>query len=146
VRWRNARHGGHSADPQCPSYVLVVDDDPDIRGLLVELLETEGYAVITAPDGRVALDRTALFRPSLVVLDLTMPVMDGWTFLRTIRQRGLAIPILILTGEQGVADKLEDLSNVVYLGKPFFIYDLLALIESLNIPHRAAREAPEDPD
>ncbi len=79
--------------------VLVIDDDDDTRGRLRTLLERDGWSVIEAGNGREGLDRLAEDRPGVVLLDLTMPVMDGFTFLGEMRKApGCAdIPVLVLT-------------------------------------------------
>src|SRR5262249_18261847 len=68
----------------------------------------------------------------LMVMDLRMPVMDGWTLLRKVRERGLSLPIIVLSGEQNVTDRLRSLPNVHYLPKPFRIEQLLDLVEGLQ--------------
>src|SRR5229473_2983877 len=82
--------------------VLVVDDEPDLRQLTADLLISHGFDVVIAQHGREALERLGEHRPDLVLLDLNMPVMDGWEF--RVEQRRLVepdlvnIPVLILTG------------------------------------------------
>ena len=80
-------------------YILVVDDDDDFREALAEALSEGGYPVQQAPDGAAALRRVADEQPGLVLLDLKMPVMDGWTVMERMRQdpRSAATPILILS-------------------------------------------------
>lgn len=81
--------------------VLVVDDDPHIRDLMTTMLEREGLSVTTAENGRVALDALASLRPGLILLDLVMPEMDGFGFLRALRQREYldSIPVVVLTSK-----------------------------------------------
>ena len=74
--------------PSCP--VLVVEDDPVMRDVLQRRLEKEGWKVIEAENGRVALERMAERRPDLILLDLMMPEMDGFQFLDEIRKREVA--------------------------------------------------------
>lgn len=84
--------------------VLVVDDDPDIRDTLREVIEAEGYLVATAPNGRAALEALIEgLRPSLIVLDLMMPAMSGWDVLSAIRgDRALAdIPVAVISASGG---------------------------------------------
>src|SRR5919109_1513248 len=76
--------------------ILVVDDDADIRGLVRELLERRGFAVAEAMDGRQALQQLYDDRPDLVVLDVGMPGMDGWTTLERIRELS-NVPVVMLT-------------------------------------------------
>ena len=81
--------------------ILVVDDDDAILGSLRELLESEGYGVETAHDGREALDKLAQMKPpQLILLDLKMPVMDGWQFLseRSADAGSVKVPVILLSG------------------------------------------------
>ena len=82
--------------------VLVVDDDPDILDALSEILEVEGYDVQRARNGREALQRLEQAMPDLVLLDLMMPVMDGWAFARS-RARGARPPIIVLSADRNVS-------------------------------------------
>src|SRR3712207_5379595 len=79
--------------------VLVVDDDPGILDVLEQALEAEGYRVLMASNGAEALDRAARGAPDVTLVDLMMPVMDGPTFVRRLRQMpgGAAIPVIILS-------------------------------------------------
>jgi DNA-binding response OmpR family regulator len=119
-------------DSQRATHLLVVDDDPDICLLLANLLQTHGYTVRAAPDGQVALDLITRRPPWLMVMDLRMPVMDGWTLLRIVRARGLSLPVIVLTGEQNVENRLRSFFNVRYLAKPFLIEELLDLVKAFQ--------------
>ena len=78
--------------------ILVVEDDADLRFLIAESLTDEGYTVVTAPHGAAALDCVARARPSAILLDMRMPVMDGWAFARAYRARpGPHAPIIVCT-------------------------------------------------
>jgi CheY-like chemotaxis protein len=79
------------------SRILVVDDDPEVRALLRRILEGAGHLVETAGSGRTALDNFAERRPDLLVLDLAMPEMDGWTVLERLQGQGRLPPVLILS-------------------------------------------------
>ena len=85
--------------------ILVVDDDPGIRGLLAQLLEDAGYRIVTAADGREALELARRHRPDLITMDLMMPGMDGYTAIECLRKDELlhAIPIVVISvlGESG---------------------------------------------
>jgi DNA-binding response OmpR family regulator len=112
--------------------VLVVDDDDDIRLLLEELLHGAGYGVETAQDGRVAL-RTFHANPcDLVILDLSMPELDGFETLERIRDLS-DVPVLILTARAGELDKVRGLRGGAddYVTKPFGRQELLARVEAL---------------
>ncbi len=121
---------------QPQSHILVVDDDSDIRDLLASLLDLEGYDVQTAPNGKVALDLVTAKRPSLVVLDLRMPIMDGWTFLDKLKERRLVLPIIVLSAEPQHSSKVVTNAKTVYVTKPFAVDDLLRVIERFRVPRR----------
>ena len=80
-------------------YILVVDDDDDFREALAEVLASAGYPVRDAPNGEVALKRTAEEVPGMILLDLKMPVLDGWGVLEKLRAepRTAGVPVLILS-------------------------------------------------
>jgi DNA-binding response OmpR family regulator len=112
--------------------VLVVDDDTDIRGLLRELLERAGYAVSEAADGRSALRALYVARPDLVILDVSMPELDGWETLSRIRDLS-DVPVLMLTARATEIDKVRGLRAGAddYLTKPFGRQELVARAEAL---------------
>ncbi len=110
------------------SVVLVVDDDVQVRGFAAAILRAEGYTVVTAADGAEALACIARLRPDLVLLDLAMPVMDGWQVLHTLRAQGVTVPLLFMSA--GYNARLEDERHGAdgYLGKPFTPAELLAAV------------------
>jgi DNA-binding response OmpR family regulator len=118
--------------------VLVVDDDDDIRLLLDELLRGAGYAVETAEDGRVALRAFHAKPCDLVVLDLSMPELDGFQTLERIRDLS-DVPVILLTARSGEIDKVRGFRAGAddYVVKPFGRQELLLRIEAL------LRRAPE---
>jgi signal transduction histidine kinase/CheY-like chemotaxis protein len=87
--------------PSAPGHVLVVDDDPDAREMLVRTLEREGWSISTAEDGQDALDKVVAKKPDLILLDLMMPRMDGFEFIAESRkhQDWRAIPIIVITAK-----------------------------------------------
>ena len=110
--------------------VLVVDDDRDIRAFVAEALEDEGYHVVTAPDGAAALDLIRQKAPALVLLDMRMPVMDGWAFAaeyRHIRER--RAPVIAMTAARDAQTWSEEVEADGYLAKPFDLVDLLETVE-----------------
>jgi CheY-like chemotaxis protein len=111
--------------------ILVVDDDPDILDALADILEVEGYDVDRAKHGEEALERLALNRPALILLDLMMPVMDGWEFSQKLRQRDLDkdIPVLVLSADRQVSAKAKDVGARGFLAKPFELNELLTMVE-----------------
>jgi CheY-like chemotaxis protein len=100
--------------------VLVVDDDPDLRHMVRTLLELEGCEVVTAADGREALQQARAHRPSVIVLDLMMPVMNGWSFRQEqLRDAALAhIPVLVTTAATEVIARPDSLGAARFFRKP----------------------------
>ena len=107
--------------------VLVVDDDPDIRALLVSVLTEDGYDARSAHDGRDALEVLDKWQADVVVLDLMMPVMDGWTFAERMRERW-NIPIVVLSAANDVKRHGNRLGAAYVMPKPFDIEALLPCI------------------
>ena len=105
--------------------VLVIDDDPDVRGILGMLLSREGYEVVTAIDGAAALEHVKDERIGLIVLDLQMPRLDGDQFRRVYQERGGHAPILLVTAAEVAPDDLERLGVSAYIPKPFDIDEVL---------------------
>src|SRR5437870_6707638 len=125
--------------------VLVVDDDPDIRSLLRVLLERAGHQVVDAPDGKAALREVFDRRPDLVVLDVTMPELDGWKTLERIRDVS-DVPVMMLTAAATEIEKVRALGAGAddYLVKPFGRQELVARVQALlrraeSEPGEAAR-------
>jgi CheY-like chemotaxis protein len=112
--------------------VLVVEDDPVIRSVLVETLVDEGWEVREAQDGESALAELDRWRPSVIVLDLAMPTMDGWAFRAEQRRRGLAadVPLVIVSASREVEVRREELEPVAVLLKPFDLNDLIAAVHA----------------
>ena len=113
--------------------VLVAEDDTGVRETLDAALSFEGYRVTTVPDGAAALAALAEEPPDLLVLDIGMPRVDGLTVCRMARERGIRLPILILTARQEVSDRVAGLDAGAddYLAKPFALDELLARARAL---------------
>ena len=124
--------------------ILVVDDEPKIVQLARDYLEHAGFAVITAADGRVALDAARSRKPDLIVLGLGLPPLDGLDVTRRLRRQGNRGPILLLTARDAVGDRVEGLDAGAddYLPKPFELEELLARLRALL--RRALPETPGD--
>jgi two-component system, chemotaxis family, chemotaxis protein CheY len=120
--------------------VLVVDDDPDILEALSEILEAEGFEVRRAKNGLEALERLGPTAPDLVLLDLMMPVMDGWEFAQKMRQKDEygRVPIIVLSADRNVGNKAKEIGAVGHLAKPFELNDLLDMVRSYLPQHGAA--------
>jgi CheY-like chemotaxis protein len=93
--------------------LLVVDDDPNVPELVRQTLETAGYQIDDAADGRLALDAIERQPPDVILLDLMMPKMDGFEFIEALREQGLRIPILVLTAKTLTGADLESLEGSV---------------------------------
>ncbi|GAA3004540.1 MULTISPECIES: response regulator transcription factor [Actinokineospora] len=114
------------------SNVLVVEDEPDIALALRVILERAGHEVTVAPDGRQGLRALHESHPTLVLLDIGLPVIDGWMVLERIRDVS-DVPVLLLTAHGMEADKVRGLRGGAddYLTKPFSTSELLARIEAI---------------
>ena len=112
--------------------VLIVEDDRNIAELLQMYLEKEGYAVTVAHDGGEGLAKFRAIRPDLVLLDVMMPVMDGWAVCRAIRAEG-STPVIMLTAKSQTDDKVQGLKTGAddYITKPFEMKEVLARIEAV---------------
>lgn len=110
--------------------VLVVDDDPDIRDLLVSVLLDDGYEAKSARNGREALAVLEGWQADVVILDLMMPVMDGWTFAEQMQQRW-TIPIIVLSAATDLKRHAERLKAAAVVPKPFDLDTLLPRIASV---------------
>jgi CheY-like chemotaxis protein len=115
--------------------LLVVEDDEDIRDFVALLLETEGYAVRTARNGAEALEVARDTPPRLILLDMRMPVMDGWAFARAYRGRpGPHAPILVMTAARDAAERAQEIQADGYVAKPFDLDQLLTLVRHFTAP------------
>jgi DNA-binding response OmpR family regulator len=112
--------------------LLVVDDEPDIRGLLRDVLSRAGYLVDEAPDGRTALRRLFESPPALVLLDVTMPGLDGYATLERIRDLS-DVPVLMLTARGEELERVRGLGGGAddYVVKPFGHQELVARVQAL---------------
>ncbi len=112
--------------------VLVVEDDKNIRDLLQMYLEKEGYAVTVAADGGEALTKFRAIKPDLVLLDVMLPVMDGWAVCKKVRSESHT-PVIMLTAKSELEDKITGLRAGAddYITKPFEMREVLARIEAV---------------
>jgi len=108
--------------------VLVVDDDPDIRELLFTALEDEGFECVPAANGQEALAAMRTFHPDVIVLDLMMPVMDGWQFVKELRAREEDIPLVLLSAARDLKVHAKTLAAAEVIEKPFDLSELLPKI------------------
>jgi two-component system OmpR family response regulator len=113
--------------------LLVVDDEPNIRDLLSTSLRFAGFEVHTAGNGQQALTQAEKVRPDLVVLDVMLPDLDGFTVTRRLRERGRDVPVLFLTAKDDVADRVAGLTvgGDDYVTKPFSLEEVVARIRAV---------------
>jgi len=125
--------------------ILVVDDDAAVRDSLARSLRFEGYQVETACDGRQALDAVRAAEPDTMILDVSMPTLDGLQACRQLRAEGVLLPVLMLTARDSVGDRVAGLDAGAddYLVKPFALQELLARLRALL--RRSLHAAPAGP-
>lgn len=113
--------------------ILVVDDEDAIREVIAETLELEGYRVEQAADGNAALVMVRATHPDAIVLDLMMPVMDGWTFLKQCRKDELCrcTPVMVMSAYRKLGEATHDLQVQACLEKPFDLEVFLKAIQQL---------------
>lgn len=112
--------------------VLVVDDDASIRQFLHMALTDRGYHVVTAEHGKAALEAIREAPPSLVLLDMRMPMMDGWSFAAAYRELpGPRAPVIVLTAARDAAEYASQIEADAFLAKPFSLSDLFRLVTTL---------------
>ena len=118
------------------SRVLVVDDEPQVVWMLQFSLEAEGYQTLSARDGRAALDEVREHHPNVVLLDIMMPVMDGWAFLEELQ----ALPaeerprVIVVSARSSLRDraKAAELGADAFVAKPFNVDDLLVVLHDIE--------------
>src|SRR2546421_2546550 len=112
--------------------ILTADDDPQLLRLVMRNLQLEDYNVLVASDGKQALEQIETYQPDLVLLDVMMPKMDGFTVCQRVREFS-AVPIIIVTARGQDQDKIRglDLGADDYLTKPFSVDELLARVRAV---------------
>ncbi|MBE1575244.1 response regulator transcription factor [Amycolatopsis roodepoortensis] len=116
-----------------PVRLLVVDDEPHIADLVATVARYEGWQAVTAGSGEAALAKAAEFGPDIVVLDLMLPGIDGFTVLDKLRESGTAVPVVFLTAKDATADRVAGLTRGGddYLVKPFSVEELMARLRAV---------------
>lgn len=152
--------GGSAAARGRRGRVLVVDDDEPIRRLVAMALLDDGYEVLSASNGAIALEHAREHAPDVVLLDMNMPIMDGWEFFKRFRELhdelqrerpGKALrrpPVIVMTAAASAQARAEQLGAEAWLGKPFDLDDLADVVQRFlppgpgglprQHPHRAA--------
>ncbi|MBB2954692.1 two-component system OmpR family response regulator [Bifidobacterium commune] len=125
--------------------IVVVDDEPSIRDLLVASLHFSGFDVATAASGTEAIDVIEKVQPDLIVLDVMLPDIDGFTVTRRVRQSGIDTPVLFLTARDDTQDKIMGLTvgGDDYVTKPFSLEEVVARIRA--ILRRTHDQTEDDP-
>jgi len=111
--------------------ILIVDDDSSIRETVSDLLDMVGYRVITAADGVEALSMIEAASPRLVLLDMRMPIMDGWGFARAAAERAIKIPVLVMTAAENAKTWADEIGADGFVAKPFDLDDLISAVQRL---------------
>ena len=109
--------------------VLVVDDDTSILDTVTAILTGEGYQVMAAGGGQEALALVRTWHPTLVLLDMRMPIMDGWAVARAMRESGSKVPIVVMTAAENARRWADEIGAAGHLDKPFGLDQLLACVE-----------------
>jgi CheY-like chemotaxis protein len=109
--------------------VLVVDDEPLIRATVCEMLDMAGYRAIPAANGAEALALMQSTTADVVLLDMRMPVLDGWAFAREVRERGIDVKIIVMTAARDARAWANEIAAHGALAKPFRMDDLLSAID-----------------
>jgi CheY-like chemotaxis protein len=123
------RHTDTSQNGHHPR-VLVVDDDDELAEVLRQALRESGYAVATVRHGAAALELIGQIQPDLILLDLTMPIMDGWSFVTQYRRSGKANGrIVLLTGHPNVREISLSLGADAFVEKPFELTELISTLQ-----------------
>jgi len=125
-----------------PALILVVEDDAELRAVVVESLALEGYDVAEAPDGLVALDVARERHPALILLDLMMPRMSGWDFRHEQRADPALADIPVVVMSAAIPSDVARLDARAYLHKPFDFDDMLEEVATLTHSSAHRRRAP----
>ncbi len=119
-----------STKPPVENVILLVEDDADLRQIVQWILEDEGFMVETVGDGKEALDRAVAKKPSLVLLDMALPIIDGYGVAAGLHQvYGDAVAIIVMTADGYAAEKARDIGALGYVSKPF---DLDTLVNTVR--------------
>ena len=130
-------------EDRTPTRILIVEDNADLAFGLRRTLEANGYGVEVADDGAEALRRARVFQPHLIILDLMMPGVDGFSVLTSLRDEGMNAPVLILSAKSDESDKVRGFRSGAddFVTKPFGVLELLARVSALL--RRTTAVAPE---
>jgi len=116
--------------------VLVIDDDPSILDTVSSILSGEGYQVMSAAGGEEALALSRTWHPTLVLLDMRMPLMDGWAVARALHEIGSRVPIVVMTAAENARRWADEIGAAGHLAKPFALDELIACVERHSVDER----------
>jgi two-component system chemotaxis response regulator CheY len=112
--------------------ILVADDSRVMRQIVIRTLRQAGYDdhdIVEAEDGRDALDKVAARLPRLVLLDMRMPVMDGWDFARALREAGISAPVVVMTAAADARRWAAEIGAIGVVPKPFGVAELIGAVD-----------------
>ena len=112
--------------------VLVVDDDGSILDTVTAILSGEGYQVMSASGGQEALALVRSWHPTLVLLDMRMPVMDGWAVARSLRESGARVPIVVMTAAESARRWADEIGAAGHIAKPFTLDELIDCVDKFS--------------
>jgi DNA-binding response OmpR family regulator len=120
----------HRRSARTMKRVLVVEDDSDVRFLVSATLQEHGFQVDEAENGLVALEAVGRARPNVILLDMRMPIMNGWTFVSELRKRwGRTPPLVVMTAATDARERAREVAADAWLAKPF---ELDALVDTVD--------------
>lgn len=109
--------------------VLIVDDDVSILETVASILRAEGYEVAAVETGEHALARARTWHPTLILLDMRMPGVDGWAVARSLRESGSRVPVVVMSAAESAEKWAAEISAAGHLAKPFDLDELIATVE-----------------
>ena len=121
--------GVGKAGERAGTRVLVVDDDPSILDTVTSILSSEGFQVMAAGGGKQALAMLTAWHPTLVLLDMRMPLMDGWAVARSMRESGSKVPIIVMTAAESAERWADEIGAAGHLAKPFGLDELISCVD-----------------
>lgn len=141
--WATSGDEGHEAGAQhglgtgmsgerARSRVLVVDDDLSILDTVTSILTSEGYQVMAANGGEEAMSLMRSWHPTLVLLDMRMPIMDGWAVARAMHESGSRVPIVVMTAAENARRWADEIGAAGHLAKPFSLDELIDCVDRLS--------------
>jgi len=110
-------------------HILIIDDDEALRTVLAELFRVEGYVVQVAGNGSQALKAMASDDFDVLLTDVAMPVMDGRELTRTLRDKGIHVPVVAMTAKRSISTVAREMGAAAYVQKPFDVEDLLETVD-----------------